>query len=158
MERKLYVKPGPLWGAGVATAAIAALAAVVVYWLATGVAGVDLFVSESPGSDDLRELTVGPVLFVPFILTVVATGVLHLMLLFVPRPVSFFVALGLLFTLASLLPVFGLDVSTEQTLWLVALHLTVGVVTVTSLAGIVPYVTEWRFTQSGGGGRQQAAT
>ena len=77
-----YVNPGRLWAIGVTTALVAALAAAVVWLFATQVFNETLYVS-TPGGSDLQELGVGPVLFVSFLMGVIATGVLHLLLRFV---------------------------------------------------------------------------
>jgi hypothetical protein len=95
--------------------------------------------ASSPGGG-LQELGVGPVLLVGFVMGVVATGVLYLLLRYVPRGDLFFGLLGTLFLLISLIPIAQLDVTTANKLWLAAMHVTVFIFVVPVLSGSITRV------------------
>lgn len=138
MSGDWYVNTGRLWATGVTTALVAALAAAVVWLFATQVFDEMLLVS-SPGGG-LQELGVGPVLLVGFVMGIVATGVLYLLLRYVPRGDLFFGLLGTLFLLISLIPIAQLDVTTANKLWLAAMHVTVFIFVVPVLSGSITRV------------------
>ncbi len=129
------INGGRLWTIGIVTSIVAALAAGVVWLFATEVFDVVLFV-ESPGGDP-EELTVGLVLGFAFIMGVLATGLLHLLLAFVPRGEVFFGVIGTLVLVVSFVFVATLDVTTENKLWLAVMHITVYLIVVPTLAGSI---------------------
>jgi len=128
-----------LWAAGVATSVVAGLAAVVVWFFAEKVFDVDLMVS-ALGGGALEDLTVGRTFAIGFVVGLVATGLLHLLLLGVPSATTFFTWIGVLFLFASLIPVFGLDVGTDVQVWLLGMHSVVFLAVVPTLVTVVTRV------------------
>ncbi|MGH2540772.1 MAG: DUF6069 family protein [Actinomycetota bacterium] len=137
MRTEVTIDTRRLWGAGIATAAVAALAGAVVFMFAEGVFDVGLRVRVG---GRMQELTIWSVLIVGFIAGVVATAVLHLFLRFVPRPTLFFGWLAVLALAASLLAPLTLPVRPEVKYWLCGMHVAVGVVIIALLLGIAPRV------------------
>lgn len=137
MRTKVDIDARRLWGAGVATAAVAALAGAVVFMFAEGVFDVSLRVRVG---GEMQDLTIWTVLLVGFIAGIGATGVLHLFLRLVPRPTLFFGWLAVLALAASLLAPLTLPVRPEIKYWLCGMHVAVGVVIIALLLGIAPRV------------------
>lgn len=137
MRTEVRIDAGRLWGAGVATAAVAAFAGAVVFMFAEAIFDVGLRVRIG---GEMRDLTVVPVLLIGFIAGVVATAVLHLFLQFVPRPTLFFGWLATLVLAASLLVPLSQPVRPEVKYWLCGMHVAVGVVIIALLLGIAPRV------------------
>lgn len=134
------VEAGRLWAVGLATAVVAALAALVVFLFATQVFDQTLFVQEGTGGD-LVELTAVPVLVVAVVAGILATLLLWLLLLFVPRGDLFF---GLIATIVWLLSFIVIavipDITTENRLWLAGMHTVAYLVIVPTLSGSIPRV------------------
>lgn len=129
------VDGGRLWTIGIVTSIVAAIAAAVVWLFATEVFDTVLFVA-GPGQDP-QELNVGLVLGFAFVMGILATGVLHLLLAFVPRGEVFFGVIATLVLLVSFIPLATLDVTTENKLWLAAMHIAVYIIVVPTLAGSI---------------------
>jgi hypothetical protein len=124
MSGDWIVNPGRLWAIGVTTSVVAALAGGVVWLFATQVFDEILLVGNPSG--DTSELTVGMVLIVSFLVGIVATGLLHLLLAFVPRGDLFFSLIGTLILFLSFIPIAQLDgVTTANQLWLAGMHIVV---------------------------------
>jgi hypothetical protein len=132
MRTEVRIDGRRLWGAGVATAAIAALAGAVVFLFATKVFDVTLRV-RTGSSSPYEDLSVVQVMVVAFLVGIVATGVLHLFLRFVPRPTVFFFWLAFLAMIASLLAPLSLHVTNTAKIWLCAMHVVVGLVIISLL-------------------------
>ncbi len=130
------VDGGRLWAAGVTTSIVAGLAAVVVWFFAEQVFDTDLMVS-ALGGGALEDLTVGRTFALAFVVGVVATGLLHLLLLGVPSATTFFTWIGVLFLFASLIPVAGLDVGRDVQAWLLVMHTVVFLAVVPTLVTVV---------------------
>jgi hypothetical protein len=149
MRTEVKIDIRRLWGAGVATAAVAALAGAVVFMFAEGVFDVGLRVRVG---GQMQELTIWTVVIVGFIAGIVATAVLHLFLRFVPRPTLFFGWLAVLALAASLLAPLTLPVRPEVKYWLCGMHVAVGVVIIALLLGIAPRVRVERAARFDGAG------
>jgi Family of unknown function (DUF6069) len=150
MHTEVTIDARRLWGAGVATAAVAALAGAVVFMFAEGVFDVTLRVRVG---GEMQDLTVWQVLMVGFLAGIVATGILHVFLRFVPRPTLFFGWLAFLALAASLLAPLTLPVRPEVKYWLCGMHVAVGVVIIALLLGVAPRVRRERpvgFDDAGG--------
>ena len=140
MRTEVRIDVRRLWGAGLATAAVAAVAGAVVFLFATEVFDVTLRVRRG-SSGPYHDLTVVQVMIVGFLAGVVATGVMHLLLRFVPRPKVFFFWLASLATIASLLAPLSLEITDKAKLWLCAMHVVVGLVIISLLLAIASRVT-----------------
>lgn len=132
MRTDVRIDAGRLWGAGVATAAIAAVAGAVVFLFATEIFDLNLRV-RTGSSGPYQDLAVTQVLIVGFLAGVVATAVLHLFLRFVPRPTVFFFWLAFLAMVASLLAPLSLQITDKAKIALCAMHVVVGVVIISLL-------------------------
>jgi len=137
MRTEVRIDARRLWGAGIATAAVAALAGAVEFMFAEGVFDVGLRVRVG---GEMQELTVWIVVIVGFVAGLMATAVLHVFLRLVPRPTLFFGWLAVLALAASLLAPLTLPVRPEVKYWLCGMHVAVGVVIIALLLGIAPRV------------------
>jgi Family of unknown function (DUF6069) len=92
-----------MWSGGVATAVVAALIALVGMLVAHGLFGVDLYPSESS-----RFSPTAIVCLAAAVAALAATGLLHLLLLTVPRPRAYFTwIVGLVTAALVVLPIVG---------------------------------------------------
>lgn len=141
------VAAGRLWAGGVGTAVVAALAALVGILLVRGVLGIGLLSpSEAGAYGDASTTTYA---FGAFAVALLATGLLHLMLLLMPRPMSFFNWIMVLATLVGVLIPFTVVAELESQLATGAINLVVGIC-ITSLLGSVGA------TATRGAGRREA--
>lgn len=102
-SRLPHVDGGRLWAGGVATAAIAALIAVVGIVVARGLLDVAVLAPKRSGTWGNANTATYAV--AAFVFGLLATGLMHLLLLFTPQPFSFFGwILGLLTLVAVLAP------------------------------------------------------
>ena len=112
---KLQVNANRLWTGGVATAVVAALVAVVGVLIARGLLDVPVLapteeaVLGSANTARLALVAAGAAL--------AATGLMHLLLLFIPRPWQFFTWIMSLVTLAAVLAPFATDASVGPASW-----------------------------------------
>jgi hypothetical protein len=93
MRRLLWI--GPL------AAITAALANLIIYWIATGPMDMSLDIV-LPGSTDLQPLAVGMIILNSVIPALIATGVFALLVRFTRRPVPIFLAIATVVLLLSL--------------------------------------------------------
>ena len=91
------VDAGKLWAGGAATAVVAALIAVVGILIGRGLFGVDVLAPKGAGV--WGDASTGWYAFGAAVLSLVATGLMHMLLLYTPRPRMFF---GWVMTLATL--------------------------------------------------------
>ncbi|WP_030158262.1 DUF6069 family protein [Glycomyces sp. NRRL B-16210] len=82
------VEAGKLWAGGFGTAVVAALLALVGILLVRGVLGVHILSPSDAGA--YGDATTTTYAFGAFGAAILATGVLHLLLMLMPRPMSFF--------------------------------------------------------------------
>lgn len=129
------------WGTAIFSGLIAAFAALVILRFAGDVFDTPLFVTERGGAETLVPLSDGRVFWTVMFSTATAAATLNLMLYVVPNPTRFFRALASAVLLLSLVWPLTLDTTGAEKAWLVAIHLVVGLVTISLLTGIVPMVT-----------------
>jgi hypothetical protein len=136
------IAAGRLWTTGIATALVAALAAVVSLLLIRGVLNVPVFAPRGAGA--WGDATTGYVALLAALTAVAATGLLHLLLVTVARPRAFFAwIVGLVTAAVALLPfTTGLDLSTR--IGSAAVFLVIGVTIDCLLFAIVPGVVAYR--------------
>ena len=132
------IAAGRLWATGIATALVAALAAIVALLLIRGVLNVPVFAPRGAGA--WGDATTGFVAGFAVLAAIAATGLLHLLLVTVARPRAFFAWIaGLLTAAVTLLPLTtGLDLATR--LGSAAVFLIIGVTIDCLLSAIVPGV------------------
>jgi Family of unknown function (DUF6069) len=121
---------GPVWRAGLLATAAAVVVNAVVWVLLQQVLDVGLQVPAQPGSTELNDLPVGPVIGVTAVAGLVGAAVLRLLTRRGPSGVRLWAILAVAFGVLSALPAFGLDVSTGQQLGLVLFHLLATVVVI----------------------------
>ncbi|WP_026924557.1 DUF6069 family protein [Glycomyces arizonensis] len=128
------VDAGKLWAGGFGTAVVAALAALVGILLVRGVLGIDLLSpSEAGAYGDASTTTYA---FGAFAVAIVATGMLHLLLLLLPRPMSFFNWIMVLATVVAVLIPFTVGAELASQIATGAINLVIGIC-ITSLLGSV---------------------
>ncbi|MCH7230497.1 DUF6069 family protein [Glycomyces sp. L485] len=114
-----------LWSGGFGTAVVAALAALVGILLVRGVLGVHILSPDEAGAyGDASTTTYA---FGAFAVAILATGLLHLMLLLMPRPMSFFNWIMILATLVAVLIPFTVVADLESQIATAAINLVIGV-------------------------------
>jgi hypothetical protein len=127
------IAAGRLWAGGAATAVVAALIAVVGILLARGVFDVPILAPEGEGTwgdvDTLRYALYCAAA------ALVATGLLHLLLISTPRPLQFFSWIIGLATVAAVLLPFVANGTTESKIATGLINLIVGIAIGTLLTG-----------------------
>ncbi|QBJ96948.1 hypothetical protein ERC79_14050 [Rhodococcus sp. ABRD24] len=133
-----------LWAGGVATAVVAALAAIVGVLAVRG--PLDTPVITPPHTPwDSQVATVAGYSAVAALL---ATGLLHLLLISTPRASTFFTWIGVLATAAAALWPFSVDGTTKSQTASGAIYLVVGIATVSLLSGVAASVQSTLVTRS----------
>jgi Family of unknown function (DUF6069) len=122
---------GPVWRAGLLAALAATVVNALVWVLLQQVLDVGLQVPAQPGSTELSELPLGPVVGVTAIAGLLGAAVLRLLTRRGPSGVRLWAILAVAFGVLSALPAFGIDVSIGRRLGLVLFHLLATVVVLT---------------------------
>ena len=121
-----------LWAGGVATAIVAALAAMVGVLAVRG--PIDTPVIAPPHTP--WDSPVATVAVYAAVAALIAAGLLHLLLLFTPRATTFFRWIGLLATAAAALWPFSVEATTKSQIASGAIYLVVGLAIVSLLSGV----------------------
>jgi hypothetical protein len=131
------VDAGKLWAGGFGTAVVAALVAIVGILLVRGVFGIGILSpSEAGAYGDANTTTYA---FGAFGVAIIATGVVHMLLLLMPRPMSFFVWIMLLVIAVGVLIPFTVVAELESQIATAGLNLVIGICILSllnSVAGI----------------------
>lgn len=130
--------PGRLWAGGGATAVVAALAAVVGILIARGLAHVAILAPQGEGvwgDASTIAYAVGSALC-----ALLATGLLHFLLVTTPRATQFFGWIMVLITIVAVVLPLSLGVDLSSRIATALLNLLIGLV-ITLLLGNVSYVT-----------------
>ncbi|MFG3258156.1 DUF6069 family protein [Streptomyces sp. NPDC048172] len=125
-RRRPRVSAGRLWAGGLAVALVAALASVVVLLLVRGVLGWPVFAPERDGA--LVTAEGGSLALGAALAALVATGLLHLLMLSTPQPERFLGWIVALATVAVMLLPFTSDASWEAKVGSALVYLVIGVV------------------------------
>jgi hypothetical protein len=123
--RRRPVDPGTLWAGGAAAALVAALVAVVGILVCRGIFDVPILAPKGDGvwgDADTAKYAGGAA-----VAALVATGVLHLLLLSTPRPGRFFGWIMTLATAAAVFAPFAVKGSTESRVATAAINLVLGI-------------------------------
>jgi hypothetical protein len=131
---KLRVDANRLWTGGVATAVVAALVAVVGVLIARGLFGVPVLAPTEDGA--LGNANTARLALVAAGAALVATGLMHLLLLFIPRPRQFFTWIISLATLAAVLVPFSTGASLATKVATAAINLAIGVAIGSLVSGV----------------------
>jgi hypothetical protein len=118
------VDAGRLWTGGVATAAVAALVAVVGVLIARGLFDVPLLAPTGEGA--LGDASTARLAGLAALAALLATGLMHLLLLSTPRPGTFFSWIMVLATLIAVLLPFMTDAEPATKVATAAVNLAIG--------------------------------
>lgn len=136
--------PAKLWAGGLATAMVAALVAVVGILIARGIFGIAVLAPEGHGA--WGNANTGSYALAAAFVALLATGLMHLLILTTPSPTSFFGwIIALLTVLAVVLPI-GLFAALEQRLATAAINFVIGLaigVLLSTVAGGATRTTDW---------------
>jgi hypothetical protein len=131
---KLQVNANRLWTGGVATAVVAALVAVVGVLIARGLLDVPVLAPTEEGV--LGNANTARLALIAAGAALAATGLMHLLLLFIPRPWQFFTWIMSLVTLAALLAPFATDAEIATKVATAAIFLAIGVAIGSLVSGV----------------------
>jgi Family of unknown function (DUF6069) len=131
---KLQVNANRLWTGGVATAVVAALVAVVGVLIARGLLDVPVLAPTEEGV--LGNANTARLALVAAGAALAATGLMHLLLLFIPRPWQFFTWIMSLVTLAAVLTPFSTDAEVATKVATAAIFLAIGVAIGSLVSGV----------------------
>jgi hypothetical protein len=131
---KLQVNANRLWTGGVATAVVAALVAVVGVLIARGLLDVPVLAPTEEGV--LGNANTARLALVAAGAALAATGLMHLLLLFIPRPWQFFTWIMSLVTLAAVLAPFSTDAEIATKVATAAIFLAIGVAIGSLVSGV----------------------
>lgn len=128
------LRPGVLWAGGLATAVVAALVVVVGVLLVRGVLNIAVLAPSGRGT--YGDTSTTSYALVAAAAAIVATAVLHLLLLAVPKPVAFFGWIASLATAVAVLLPLTMTNPLESALATAAINLVAGVSIVSLLAAV----------------------
>jgi Family of unknown function (DUF6069) len=128
------VDAGRLWTGGIATALVAALVALVGVLLCRGLLDVPVLAPTSEGT--LGGASTFRLVGLAAVAALLATGLLHLLLLSTPRPVRFFTWIISLATIAAALAPFLTDADLDEQLATAAIYLAIGIAIGSLLSGV----------------------
>ena len=131
---KLQVNANRLWTGGLATAVVAALVAVVGVLIARGLFDVPVLAPTEEGV--LGNANTARLALVAAGAALAATGLMHLLLLFIPRPWQFFTWIMSLVTLAAVLAPFSTDAEIATKVATAAIFLAIGVAIGSLVSGV----------------------
>lgn len=150
-----WIEPGPLWAGGVATAVVAALIALAGILTARWVFTIPILAPRRDGAwGDASTLT--------YVLSaagaaLVATAIMHLLLLTTPRPQVFFGWIMGLATLVAVVFPFSSTASLAQKVATAVVNLVLGIAIGTLLGGVVGRTVRRRRPSGGYGGYERAS-
>jgi hypothetical protein len=125
---------GRLWTGGVATALVAALVAVVGVLICRGLLGVPVLAPTDEGT--LGDASTLRLAGLAALAALLATGLLHLLLLSTPRPGRFFTWIVTLATIAAALVPFLTDADLDEKVATSAIYLAIGISIGSLLSGV----------------------
>ena len=131
---RLKVDARRLWTGGVATAAVAALVAVVGVLIARGLFEVPLLAPTGEGT--LGDASTARLAVLAACAGLLATGLMHLLLLSTPRPGQFFRWIVFLVTLIAMILPFMTDAELSTKVATAALNLAIGVTVASLISGV----------------------
>jgi hypothetical protein len=128
------VDAGRLWTGGVATALVAALVALVGVLICRGLLDVPVLAPTDQGT--LGDASTFRLAALAALAALLATGLLHLLLLSTPRPLRFFTWIVTLTTVAATLAPFLTDADLDEKVATAAIYLAVGIAIGSLLSGV----------------------
>lgn len=138
-EARPTVEGGKLWAGGFGTAVVSALVVLVAILLVRGVLDIHILSpSEAGAYGDTGTTTYA---FGAFAVALLATGLLHLMLLLMPRPMAFFNWVMILATAVAVLIPFTRDAELESQIATASINLLIGVCIMSLLNSVASIAT-----------------
>jgi hypothetical protein len=137
----LTVDAGRLWAGGAATALVASLVALVGLLVTRGVLDIPVLAPRSEGTlgDDAWERYVSAAVLA----SILATGLMHLLIVSTPRPLTFFTWIGSLATVAAALAPFLRGADLEPTVSAAVINLLIGISIITLLRSVAGRTMMW---------------
>ena len=129
-----WVEPGPLWAGGVATAVVAALIALAGVLISRWLFSVPILAPRQDGA--WGNVSTGMYVLSAAGAALVATALMHLLLLTTPRPQVFFGWIIVLATLVAVVFPFSTTAPLEQKLATAAVNLVLGIAIGTLISGV----------------------
>jgi Family of unknown function (DUF6069) len=136
------VDAGRLWIGGVATAMVAALVALVGVLFCRGLLDVPVLAPTEKGT--LGDSSTFELAGLAALAALLATGLLHLLLLSTPQPLRFFTWIVALTTVAAALLPFITDADLEVQVATAAIYLVIGITIGSLLSGVARSAIRWR--------------
>jgi hypothetical protein len=133
-ETSPTVDAGRLWTGGVATALVAALVAIVGVLICRGLLDVPVLAPTDEGT--LGDATTFRLAALAALAALLATALLHLLLVSTPRPLRFFSWIVALATVAAALAPFLTDADLDEQLATAAIYLAIGIAIGSLLSGV----------------------
>lgn len=128
------LNPSRLWAGGVATAVVAGLIVVVGVFIARSIIGIPVLAPSAAGSLGTSATAVYAVFAAGCAL--LATGLLHLLLLGAPQPMAFFTWITALADLVAVVAPFGQTAPLSSKIFTAIINLIVGVAVISLLSGV----------------------
>ena len=148
-----WIEPGPLWAGGVATAVVAALIALVGVLVARWLLNVPML---APGRDGAwGNASTGTYVLAAAGAALVATAILHLLLLTTPRPQVFFGWIIALATIVAVVFPFSTTAPLAQKVATATVNLVLGFAIGILISGVAARAVRRRRPSGGYGGYQQ---
>jgi Family of unknown function (DUF6069) len=138
-QLRLRVDARRLWTGGMATAMVAALAAVVGVLIARGLFDVPVLAPTGEGA--LGNANTARLAVLAAVAALAATGLMHLLLLSTPRPWRFFTWIVSLATVVAVLAPFTTDAKPSTKLATAAIYLAIGVAIGSLVSGVARSAT-----------------
>jgi hypothetical protein len=134
LDEPKALNAGRLWAGGIATAVVAALIVVVGVYIARAILGIPVL---APGAAGVLGTSATAVYAVfAAACTLLATGVLHLLLLGAPQPMAFFLWITALGDLVAVTAPFGQSAPLSGKVFTAIINLIVGVAVISLLCGV----------------------
>lgn len=130
------VRVGRLWAGGIGTAVVMALLVVVAILLVRGVFGIPVLAPSGAGAYGTANTTTYALGAAG--ITVLATGLLHLLLEFMPSPLTFFYWITALATAAAVILPFTVSAERSAQIATAAINLVAGVCLISVLGSVAP--------------------
>jgi hypothetical protein len=134
LDEPKILSPGRLWSGGVATAVVAGLIVVVGVFIARSILGIPVLAPSAAGSLGTSATAVYAVFAAGCAL--LATGLLHLLLLGAPQPMTFFTWITALADLVAVVAPFGQTAPLSSKVFTAIINLIVGVAIISLLSGV----------------------
>ncbi|WP_211659219.1 DUF6069 family protein [Phytoactinopolyspora halophila] len=146
-RRTTDLNASKLWAGGLATALVAALVALVGIVVFRGVFGIHVLAPEDEGT--WGDASTVQLMLAAAVAALVATGLVHLLLISTPRALSFFGWIVGLATIVAAVAPFATDSDMDSMLATAAINAVIGIAILSLLSGVVSSAAE----RGTGGGR-----